>query len=183
MVRPPRLSTPANADTETKAFAHYLCFTLTQAGVTQPHTSVRVVDGAKLEAVCVYHPHLPTPYPLGTIMVPSYGPAGEGAREVYASPGGVDDAAADAHTTLERAAREAFGTDALPNLVLRAVDAHEHSAHEVLTMMAANADLLVVGARGHSGPLGLLLGSTAQSCTRHAKCPVLVVPATRPDDS
>jgi nucleotide-binding universal stress UspA family protein len=140
-------------------------------------------DGAKLEAVCVYHPHLPTPYPLGTIMVPSYGPAGEGAREVYASPGGVDDAAADAHTTLERAAREAFGTDALPNLVLRAVDAHEHSAHEVLTMMAANADLLVVGARGHSGPLGLLLGSTAQSCTRHAKCPVLVVPATRPDDS
>lgn len=50
MVRPPRLSTPANADTETKAFAHYLCFTLTQAGVTQPHPSVRVVDGAKLEA-------------------------------------------------------------------------------------------------------------------------------------
>ena len=140
-------------------------------------------DGAKLEAVCVYHPHLPTPYPLGTIMVPSYGPTGEGAREVYASPGGVDDAAADAHTTLERAAREAFGTDTLPNLVLRAVDAHEHSAHEVLTMMAASADLLVVGARGHSGPLGLLLGSTAQSCTRHAKCPVLVVPATRPDDS
>lgn len=139
-------------------------------------------DAAKLEAVCVYHPHMPTAYPLGTVLVPSYGPAGEGAREIYASPGGVDDAAADAHATLERVTREAFGTDALANLVLRAVDAREHSAHEVLTTMAANADLLVVGARGHSGPLGLLLGSTAQSCTRHARCPVLVVPATHPDN-
>lgn len=139
-------------------------------------------DVAKLEAVCVYHPHLPTPYPLGTVLVPSYGPAGEGTRDIYASPGGVDDAAADAHATLERVTREAFGTETLANLVLRAIDAREHSAHEVLTTMAADADLLVVGARGHSGPLGLLLGSTAQSCTRHAKCPVLVVPATHPDD-
>lgn len=43
-------ATPANADTDTAAFAHYLCFTLAQAGVTQPQTSVRVIDGAKLEA-------------------------------------------------------------------------------------------------------------------------------------
>ncbi|TPG22616.1 hypothetical protein EAH87_02100 [Sphingomonas koreensis] len=42
--------TPAAADTDPKAFAHYLCFTLAQAGVTQPHTSVRVIDGARLEA-------------------------------------------------------------------------------------------------------------------------------------
>ena len=139
-------------------------------------------DGARLEAVCVYHPHFPTSYPLGTVMVPPYGPPGEGTRDIYASPGGVDDAAADAHATLERVTREAFGIESLPNLVLRAVDAREHSAHEVLTAMAASADVLVVGARGHSGPLGLLLGSTAQSCTRHAKCPVLVVPALHSDD-
>ncbi len=143
---------------------------------------IAVRDGAKVEAVCVYRPYLHTPYPLGTVMVPSYGPAGEGSRDVYASPGGVLDAAGDAHATLERVAREAFGTKTLPNLVLRAIDSGERSAHEVLTTMAAGADLLVVGARGHSGPLGLLLGSTAQSCTRHAKCPVLVVPATHPDD-
>ncbi|MGN6277972.1 MAG: hypothetical protein ACTHM8_04530 [Sphingomonas sp.] len=43
-------ATPANADTAAAAFAHYLCFTLAQAGVTQPQTSVRVIDGAKLEA-------------------------------------------------------------------------------------------------------------------------------------
>ncbi|HEX7105210.1 MAG TPA: universal stress protein [Acidothermaceae bacterium] len=135
-------------------------------------------DGAKVEAVCVFRPFLHTPYPLGTVMVPSYGPAGEGSRDVYASPGGVLDAAAEAQATLEQAARDAFGTDTLPNLILRAIDGCEHSAHEVLTTMAAGADLLVVGARGHSGPLGLLLGSTAQSCTRHAKCAVLVVPAT-----
>jgi nucleotide-binding universal stress UspA family protein len=142
-----------------------------------------VRDRAKVEAVCVYRPVLHTPYPLGTLMVPSYGPTGEGTRDVYASPGGVLDAAADAHATLEQAAREAFGTQTPPNLVLRAIDGRERQAHEVLTSMALGADLLVVGARGRSGPLGLLLGSTAQSCTRHAKCAVLVVPATRPDDN
>jgi nucleotide-binding universal stress UspA family protein len=142
-----------------------------------------VRDHAKVEAVCVYRPYLHTPYPLGTVMVPSYGPTGEGTRDVYASPGGVLDAAADAQATLEQASREAFGTRSLPNLVLRAIDGRERSAHEVLTTMAAGADLLVVGARGRSGPLGLLLGSTAQSCTRHAKCAVLVVPATSPDNN
>ncbi len=140
-------------------------------------------DGAKIEAVCVYHPHLLPPYPLGTVMVPAYGPPGEGTRDVYASPGGVMDAAADAHATLERTAHEAFGADNVPDLVLRAVDGREHGAPEVLMSMAASADVLVVGARGHSGPLGLLLGSTAQSCTRHAKCPVLVVPTVHPDDN
>lgn len=42
--------TPASADTDATAFARYLCFTLAEAGVTQPRTSVRVIDGAKLEA-------------------------------------------------------------------------------------------------------------------------------------
>lgn len=37
-------------------------------------------------------------------------------------------------------------------------------------------DLLVVGTRGHGGVVGLLLGSVATYCIRHAPCPVLVVP-------
>jgi nucleotide-binding universal stress UspA family protein len=37
-------------------------------------------------------------------------------------------------------------------------------------------DLLVVGSRGHSGVVGLLLGSVATYCVNHAPCPVLVVP-------
>jgi len=42
--------TPAMPDADPTAFGRYLCFTLAQAGVTQPHTTVRVIDGAKLEA-------------------------------------------------------------------------------------------------------------------------------------
>ena len=50
-------------------------------------------------------------------------------------------------------------------------------AAQVLLAEAEDADLLVVGARGHTGLAGLLLGSTAQSVARSSPCPVVVVPA------
>lgn len=40
---------------------------------------------------------------------------------------------------------------------------------------AADAQLLVVGSRGHSGLPGMLLGSTSQALIYHAPCPLLVV--------
>ncbi|MGE5112215.1 MAG: universal stress protein [Acidobacteriaceae bacterium] len=37
------------------------------------------------------------------------------------------------------------------------------------------ADLIVIGSHGRGGVERLLLGSVAESVTRHAACPVLVV--------
>ena len=51
----------------------------------------------------------------------------------------------------------------------------EGAAAPVLLESAADADLLVVGNRGHGGFAGLLLGSVSQQCTSHAGCPVVVV--------
>jgi nucleotide-binding universal stress UspA family protein len=44
------------------------------------------------------------------------------------------------------------------------------------TLNIPNIDLLVIGARGHSGIAGILLGSVADYITRHATVPVVVIP-------
>jgi nucleotide-binding universal stress UspA family protein len=48
-------------------------------------------------------------------------------------------------------------------------------AAQALMAAAEKAELLVVGHRGGGGFGGLLLGSVAEQCVRHAHCPVLVV--------
>jgi nucleotide-binding universal stress UspA family protein len=57
------------------------------------------------------------------------------------------------------------------------IQALTRSARVAPTLIAVSrdADLLVVGTRGHSDLSGLLLGSVAFAATGHAHCPVVVV--------
>jgi len=50
----------------------------------------------------------------------------------------------------------------------------------VLVEASKNADLLVVGGRGHGRVLGMVLGSVSDHCTHHAYCPVVVVRSPAP---
>lgn len=52
---------------------------------------------------------------------------------------------------------------------------HGRSSQRVLEA-AKGADLLVVGSRGEGGFKGLGFGSTADQVSRHAPCPVVIVP-------
>ena len=51
----------------------------------------------------------------------------------------------------------------------------EGASATVLVDESREADLLVVGSRGHGGFAGLLLGSVSQQCAHHAACPVVIV--------
>ncbi len=57
------------------------------------------------------------------------------------------------------------------------VTAHVVNGHpaDVLLAAAADADLLVVGSRGHGSFADALLGSVGQYCVHHAHCPVLIM--------
>jgi len=118
--------------------------------------------GAKLEVVTTYTCPLP--------------PAGVG----YSAPHwSGDDAMRHADQLRENAdgLQQQTLTDTLgdhPAVVIGS-EVVEGSAARVLLDASKDADLLVVGSRGHGGFAGMLLGSVSQHVVAHAACPVIVV--------
>jgi nucleotide-binding universal stress UspA family protein len=57
------------------------------------------------------------------------------------------------------------------------IEPHVRYGHpaEVLISESTDADLLVVGHRGHGAFTGMLTGSVSIHCVNHASCPVVVV--------
>jgi nucleotide-binding universal stress UspA family protein len=78
----------------------------------------------------------------------------------------------DTEKWLEETVDEVFGPDR--PAALRTV-VHCGSAARVLLDECKDAQLLVVGSRGHGGFYGLLLGSVSAAVAEHAPCPVLVI--------
>jgi nucleotide-binding universal stress UspA family protein len=111
-------------------------------------------SGGTLELVIAWHWPPSFGYP---VALPDYDP--EGMARVA-----VEKVAAELHVPRER----------LRTTVVAGAPAQQ------LIAASENADLLVVGSRGHGGFAGLLLGSVSTHCVHHAHCPVLVV---RPADA
>ena len=77
-----------------------------------------------------------------------------------------------AERLLEHTVSDVAGDDAGVRIDQTVIEGHPS---EALVTAANDADLLVVGSRGHGGFAGLLLGSVSQACAHHANCPVVII--------
>jgi nucleotide-binding universal stress UspA family protein len=87
---------------------------------------------------------------------------------------GIDDFEESAGQVLKESLEKVFGSELPDNVVSRVVRGHPGQS---LIEASGEADMIVVGRRGHGGFGGLLLGSVSSACVAHAHCPVLVVHA------
>ncbi|MDJ0456655.1 universal stress protein [Arthrobacter sp. NQ7] len=92
---------------------------------------------------------------------------------------GVEGFEEGARKVLDEAVAQAFGPGIPENVTATLVRSHPR---EALIDASRDADMIVVGRRGHGGFGGLLLGSVSSALVAHAHCPVLVVhsPETPP---
>lgn len=88
----------------------------------------------------------------------------------YPIPAVVDIDASRA--SLDRIVGEVLGEDPPYKVSTTVV---EGPAPVALVDAAEHAELLVVGSRGHSALVGVLLGSVSEHCIAHAACPVAVI--------
>jgi nucleotide-binding universal stress UspA family protein len=86
---------------------------------------------------------------------------------------GADEYEAMHRTSLDTALREAVPEDAVRSTIKTSVVCE--SAGAALIKAGEDADMIVVGARGHGGFLGLILGSVSTQVVNHASTTVVVV--------
>ena len=79
---------------------------------------------------------------------------------------------AEAHGVVERMVDD---LDQLGEVGVESVIVEDRHPARVLVERSADADMLVVGSRGHGGVSELLLGSVSHHCATHAQCPVVII--------
>ncbi len=108
--------------------------------------------GSSVEAIMAWE--LPTTYAFGAPMPTAY------------------DFAPNCERALHEVVQEVVGE--YPGVEVSVV-VTEGDARQALVAASRDADLLVVGSRGHGEVVGLLLGSVSEYCATHATCPVVVI--------
>jgi nucleotide-binding universal stress UspA family protein len=108
-----------------------------------------------------------------TALLSWHYPAAVGIAPVGIAPKGIsDEVRAHMEETLDKALSEAFGSPAPDNVTTKLAYGHPAA---VLVEESRQADLLVVGHRGHGAFTGMLVGSVSMHCVTNADCPVVVV--------
>jgi nucleotide-binding universal stress UspA family protein len=114
--------------------------------------------GASLTVVTTWHPPaMPMTPPYGSLPPEDY--ASQPRR--------------DALALLENFTSELVPKD--PAVDIRTSIEEGKNPAKVLIERSKEADLLVVGSRGHGGFAGMLLGSVSHHVVAHSACPVIVV--------
>ena len=135
----------------------------------------------ELELVHVYSGHevalplfVPTSFsPPGTFLTDQPGPAAAYEAATVAHRGELQDHFRhEAEQLIADALQEVGGANGV-RVTMSAVSGHPQG--RTLVGHAADADLLVVGARGHASVFSHLLGSVSSHCVNNAACPVVVV--------
>jgi nucleotide-binding universal stress UspA family protein len=111
------------------------------------------LTGATVDAVIVWE--YPVTYAWGTVAIVD-----------------ADELATASEQALAETVAEVAGAD--PPVRVECYVITGHPAYE-LVLYAKDADLLVVGSRGHGGFVGAMLGSVSHYCVHHATCPVVVI--------
>ncbi|HXQ58669.1 MAG TPA: universal stress protein, partial [Acidimicrobiales bacterium] len=140
------------------------------------HTIVVGVDGSELSRQAVLWAADEAELRHATLDVVH---GGSGDLPHLGTPRSTDVPPTTAGAVVDEAIR--LATSRRPDIVVRG-ETSDRPAARALIDTSEGTDLLVVGARGKGGFSGLLLGSVSHRCIQYARCPVVVVRPTAPDD-